>query len=245
MEQKVIRLTKEEENDILISLSEEDYLGCGSSRAVFDYPANNKCVIKVAASEEGIYQNNTEISRYEKFGDKYLARIYAAGVYLLVAEKIDVLHDNNSDDEDYDEDNDDDCGEPNCQVFADDNFGYTSDNSQYGKREDGSIVLYDYGYTPDEPFDKQVGSMRSWVSYDGAKEVVSFVMESLGEDRVLNSHQVSRYFDGKADFARSSAYIPNNSVEDDAALTADRAEVMQDNDREGAWEDNQRGIEED
>lgn len=234
MEQKVIKLTQKEELDFLDSLSDSEYIGCGSSRAVFKDPLDDSRVIKIAASSEGIAQNRTEIARYEEYGDKHLARIYFAGFFILIVEKIKNTHDDDDDDDDYDDDDGYD-DEPECQTFANNTFGHTSDNAQYGLRANGTVVLYDYGYSPDEDLDGQVGSMGYWEDMSEPRGVVDFVIGCILKNRILNRQEVSRFLEEGPD-DMSVLLHRFDELNGDESITEDRLEVWEQNDREAFWE---------
>ena len=89
-----VELTPEQEIEILKSLSPENYLGCGSSRAV--YSLNDEYVVKIAIAIPGVNQNKTELDRYlDENGinsfhpeNRKVATIAAYGLCILVAEKV-------------------------------------------------------------------------------------------------------------------------------------------------------------
>lgn len=89
-----VELTPEQEIEILQSLSPEQYLGCGSSRAV--YSLNDEYVVKIAIAIPGVNQNKTELDRYLNENainrshpeDREVTAIAAYGLCILVAEKV-------------------------------------------------------------------------------------------------------------------------------------------------------------
>lgn len=89
-----VELTPEQEIEILQSLSPENYLGCGSSRAV--YSLNDEYVVKIAIAIPGVNQNKTELDRYLNENainsshpeDRKVTAIAAYGLCILVAEKV-------------------------------------------------------------------------------------------------------------------------------------------------------------
>lgn len=84
-------LTVEEECDILNRLDPLDFIGCGSSRAVYRF--DEHYVAKVAVSLEGMNQNKIEIERSEDdargyFNSRLVARIVAFGHTLVISEYV-------------------------------------------------------------------------------------------------------------------------------------------------------------
>lgn len=155
----MIKLTIDQEIEILENLG--DFIGNGSSRAVYEY--NDDYVVKVALDKKGQFQNNAEVKKYRKYGDLHLARIQSYGKHIVVMEKVDMLdyyvvydiwHT-----ERYDEyvDEDKEYYEAkgiNEEVFykiketvdaLDEWNGTTSDNYQIGIVGD-RVVAYDYGF---------------------------------------------------------------------------------------------------
>lgn len=86
-------LTPEEEIAILRTLTKDDFLGNGSSRAV--YSLDDNFVVKVAIAAPGALQNETELNRfreealiYKNREDRHLTSIVAHGLCILIMEKV-------------------------------------------------------------------------------------------------------------------------------------------------------------
>ena len=86
-------LTPEEEIAILRTLTKDDFLGNGSSRAV--YSLDDNFVVKVAIAAPGALQNETELNRFREEAliyrhreDRHLASIVAHGLCILIMEKV-------------------------------------------------------------------------------------------------------------------------------------------------------------
>ena len=156
------RLTKTEEQQIIYSIMDRDeFLGNGSSRAVFGY--TDSLVVKIAIDKQGQRQNANEINVYRDYGSSLpIAEITAYGKNIVVMERINPLDtyevESVFNDEPYEETDDDD---ETYESYRDGDYvdaikqtvfdleginGETSDNYQIGYNSNGKIVAYDYGY---------------------------------------------------------------------------------------------------
>jgi hypothetical protein len=150
-------LTFEEEVAILQELVNHEPIGVGSSRATYHYQLGK--VVKVAISNHGVLQNQTEVQRYAEFSDKnILSQIYAYGKLIIVAEEVRLL-------EYYDYESEDERNEIAGYVeglrtqyleLVDESI----DGEQVGFNQNGLIVFYDYGYVYQRS--GQVGVMDQW-----------------------------------------------------------------------------------
>ena len=81
------RLTKFEEKQILLkAYNEGNFLGNGSSRAV--YSLGDGYCVKVAIDRKGQFQNHIEVDTYATYGRKNLAEVKAFGKYIVVMEEV-------------------------------------------------------------------------------------------------------------------------------------------------------------
>lgn len=186
-------LTKEEALELLTRLEEEEnYIGRGSSRAVFEFKHEGKAyAVKVAGDAQGRFQNDRERTLWLETESEYLAPvefyyddviiafpivlgcedladyIYESGIY--DSEDLDDREDfmNMFDIEEDELDNTIELFQ-NCVNFLSDYQGETSDNCQVGWLE-GRIVAYDYGYTTYDDRHDQVGDMDSY--YDECSSI--------------------------------------------------------------------------
>lgn len=205
MELKI--LTLDQELELIKNLRSEDFLGAGSSRAVYEYGENK--VLKLAISAEGTRQNFLEKSRYEEYGDSSFARIYEAGLYILISERVTVFDGEYYVSRYYDltgcyADIEDDQGldqeilsigqeVSDLKDWLDDLSGYTDDNFQIGKGQDGRIVAYDYGYQPGVDNALQVANMRDWSCCETFLEIAYKVI-SASELEPFNRLDVDDFF---------------------------------------------------
>ncbi len=81
----MIRLSKQEELNILYALNPDDFFGEGSSRKVFKF---NDKLVKLAIDEGGILQNKNELYVAQNHPE-LVANIYAYGDLILVVEPLD------------------------------------------------------------------------------------------------------------------------------------------------------------
>lgn len=88
------RLNIEEEYDIIKYVHEYgEYIGAGSSRAVFGLDRYPEFVVKIAIDKEGRQQNDTELRTF--FNTNYgLADIYATGFSIIIMERVEVIDTN-------------------------------------------------------------------------------------------------------------------------------------------------------
>ena len=161
------RLTKRQEKNIMKALKTRgEFLGHGSSRAVFRL-GEDYCV-KIAKDEYGVTQNKLEVDMFRKNGRMYLAEIKAYSKFFVVMEFIEVI---DRDDVDYYleqyfyyeqelEDGEDVEWQEDMPINIVSEMsevveamasmvGETDDNTQLGFRENTDVVVcYDYGYEP-------------------------------------------------------------------------------------------------
>lgn len=164
-------LTKEEERAILeYSLLHGDFLGAGSSRAV--YSLGKDYVVKVAISDEGLLQHSIEREFYAELAVYGLfADLYASGHTINICERLTQL---------------DELEDVNESLFIDivselnDITNYDGgDNEQIGfspKRK--KWVAYDYGYNSDYCRENLVGCMYDWVNCCNVLEIALEALES-------------------------------------------------------------------
>lgn len=154
---EIKKLTKEEEKEAIYKSGRR--IGAGSSRAVYEYPADEwgiKRVIKVAVSQHGILQNEQEVNTYTEYNEMgYFAHIYAYGELVLIMEYVEEFNQDDSTDKER-EDWADFINE--VEAFLDDSI----DGGQGGRTQVGNLVLYDYGYSMHSSRDRQVGNMCDW-----------------------------------------------------------------------------------
>ena len=82
------RLTKIEEKQIILkALEVDEYLGKGSSRAV--YSLGDGTCVKIANDIRGQFQNKTEIEAFRRYGKERLAEIVSYGKFIVVMEQVD------------------------------------------------------------------------------------------------------------------------------------------------------------
>lgn len=197
---EIRKLTLKEEYDllsVLTKISEDAVIGHGAARLVYSNDADDcddltealvklgfnpdDVVVKVGIDEAGINQSKNEVEFYQDHGsDGYLARIYAAGTYVEIMEKVEpidgcfreVISDSVSGNDEYiytediyngvngcyrDEWNYDEmysfqlCKEV-LHVFCElcEYCGRTSDNAQLGWSNRTHLVAYDYGYNSND-----------------------------------------------------------------------------------------------
>lgn len=190
----MIRLSKQEELDILHALNPANQCGEGSSRKVFEF---NDKLVKIAIDEGGILQNKNEIYVAQNYPE-LVANIYAYGDLILVVEPLsfhnayewepfieEICDYGYEEDEFYDawdefmDCHSDDEKEPNqsrCRIAfellmkANEVLGATCDNYQMGWSEiDNCFKLYDAGFFCNE--DIKVASNGS--SYINSNQVGS------------------------------------------------------------------------
>jgi hypothetical protein len=152
------RLTFQEALGILDGISEDDFIGHGSSRAVYSvYYQGKECVMKIALDRQGRNQNVLEMKLYAEHADSgHLADIYArySNVF-MICEKVTV----------YDED------------FVIDVTEYGSDagdEAAYHCSEDGECgtVWESYDFRSAEQCQKII---------DDVREVYNFLCEYQGD----------------------------------------------------------------
>ena len=84
------RLTKIEEKQIILKAYEvNQYLGKGSSRAV--YSLGDGTCVKIASDVRGQFQNKTEIESFREHGSERLAEIVAYGKFVVVMEQVEAF----------------------------------------------------------------------------------------------------------------------------------------------------------
>ena len=171
--QKTIQLTEEEEKIILNSITKEDFIACGSSRAV--YRLNDNYVVKVAMAQGGVNQNKIEVDFYDRFGDYgYFAHLYAYGTMINVMEALDDCAFYDEDDWGFYESDDADASESDSYFSMLDIASAVASLTGYDGADNGQIgysnirdahVLYDYGYSDDYDRDEIVDSVGDWMPY--------------------------------------------------------------------------------
>jgi hypothetical protein len=210
------RLSYAEEVSILKGLLEDDVeaIGCGSSRLVFPYGKDK--VIKLAVTEEGIAQNQTEIDCFEDAPENTVAEIFSYGYLIIVAERLtDILNDNDemdySDIEEYIRNNCEDKEQADGFVnafekaldFLDSRFDETDDNLQIGKNSKGFYVAYDYGFSRrvDHAHEHYVSCMCD-LSYDGDPFVLKLALNLINVVAAVgapNNSEIHHFFLGYED----------------------------------------------
>jgi hypothetical protein len=178
------QLTIEEEKDILQDLldSNSEPIGVGSSRATYQYQPGK--VVKIAISQHGILQNETEVSRFSEFGDKnILSKIYSYGQLIIIAEEVRLL-------ENYEYESEDERNEIHgyveslCRDYLE-LIDESIDGQQVGFNTSGLIVFYDYGYEYQRS--GQVGDMDSW---NDNYNIVGYAKSILeGSESLMTSYE--------------------------------------------------------
>lgn len=176
---RVVELTKEQELAILRHVVEnEEYLGCGTSRAVYSFM--DKYVVKIGLSEEGRLQNDVERDFYHRHWlTDLFATLYATGTLINVAERLVDLEQ---------------CDEETFIEVVEELNDVTDydggDNEQIGySQERGLWVAYDYGYSSDYSNCDLVGNMDEW-TYD--LEIAELVIESLETDHLFTYTELNK-----------------------------------------------------
>lgn len=189
-------LTPKQELELLkITLSKNEFIGCGSSRIVFGL--SPKTVIKISIDREGQNQSRTEIDMYKEFGDDYLARVMAHGKHVILMERVEILYDLSAIYRNiyfYLENEEDLAINFNMDIemlhevhaifeFLGWELGETEDNNQIGFRlESGTPVCYDYGFVPENYSDcvSQTLSRKFFVDHkENTKTFLEEVVELL------------------------------------------------------------------
>lgn len=202
-----IELTLEEELIIVDSLiPENDYIACGSSRAV--YQLGDKYVVKIAMSTGGINQNKVERDFYAEHKESgCFAHLYAYGKMINVMELLEDCEYHDADDVEYYAQEEAERGDCDFYCILADLIGsanyltnyYGGDNGQIGYSPmSKSWVLYDYGYSMDYDRDDIVDNVDYWIyaicPVENALEVLNG-----GEVKTPDELQdmAEAYFDGK------------------------------------------------
>ena len=173
----ILQLTKEQELAILRHVQDnEEYLGCGTSRAVYTFMG--KYVVKIGLSDEGRLQNDVERDFYERhWMSDLFATLYAAGTLINIAEQLVDL-----------ENCDEDTFIETVEALNDVTDYDGGDNEQIGYSEYRETwVAYDYGYSNDHSHRDLVGNMDEW-TYD--LDVVDLAIRSLEEDHFYDYHEL-------------------------------------------------------
>lgn len=188
----MIRLSKQEELNILYALNPDDFFDEGSSRKVFKF---NDKLVKLAVDEGGRLQNKNELYVAQNYPD-LVANIYAYGDLILVVEPLDFYNEDewkpfidevceygyNEDDGfeyaweeiiNYHTNNNNDEFNPSkdlCKsafellTTANGVLGVSSDNGQMGwSKIDNCFKLYDAGFLCDEDI-KVASSGRNYMN---------------------------------------------------------------------------------
>lgn len=190
-------MTKEEEIGVLEYLIENpndfEFLGRGSSRAVFSFRNDNSVVFKIAPAKSGVLQNDIEYDLFLEYGSIHLARIYAAGTHILISEFVKIPSENEWDDDFYE-----------VKDWGDVVLGYSSDNEQIGYRifdDEREYVLYDYGYLPagrdDVRSSEFVGNLYNVPFGKDAAKICSFILEAFLEDKTPTNHSFYLFFESE------------------------------------------------
>lgn len=162
---ETILLTKEEEKAFVYCISDEGFLGCGTSRAVYELPGTNY-VVKLAMSHGGVVQNHIEKTFFDEIGGDWLAHLYAHGQLINVMEKVDDCQ--YFCEWEYDDDSEVKTEIMNLIDTVDELTGYDGgDNKQigYSSRINGWVV-YDYGYGNYDEYthSEMVDNVGYWMS---------------------------------------------------------------------------------
>lgn len=188
----MIRLSKQEELNILYALNPDDFFDEGSSRKVFKF---NDKLVKLAVDDGGRLQNKNEIYMAQNYPN-LVANIYAYGDLILVVEPLDFYNEDEwkpfineiceyGYDEgeftevwtdfmnDYIDDDDDECklNQTSCKLAfdllsqANGVLGITLDNAQMGwSKINNCFKLYDAGFFNDEDI-KVASSGRNYKNF--------------------------------------------------------------------------------
>ena len=161
-----IRLTTEQELEILKNLTPDDFIGNGSSRAVYSFCGY---VVKVAMSTGGMNQNEVEASFYGNHGySDCFAHLYAHGEMINIMEELDDCGFYEYGDY-YDEEDEEDTERHFTIECLMDEASYLTDydgadNGQIGwSAIDNCYKLYDYGYSMDYDRDEIVDDVEDWM----------------------------------------------------------------------------------
>lgn len=182
----MIEFSEEQELNILKRAMEYDeYLDCGSSRAV--YGLNKYFVVKVGLDTGGVSQNRREIEAHRKYGDHYLARIVGYSKNIVVMERLEVYGiyeiENIINHDDWEE-----VPEPfinrEYEVIDAVNFlqeinDETDDNYQIGISSDGKIKSYDYGFDTNKSAPEQIGSISRYIGLRDGFSVISLLADGI------------------------------------------------------------------
>lgn len=162
-----ITLTSEEEMAVLKFLDESDFLGNGSSRAVYQL---FNCVVKVAMSVGGMTQNKVEADfYYDHCYSNCFAHLYAHGRVINIMERLDDCGFYDYEGFYYDEEDEEDCERYTTINDLIDEANertdyYGSDNGQIGwSTLDNCYKLYDYGYSMDYERHEIVDDVETWM----------------------------------------------------------------------------------
>lgn len=202
----VLKLTREQEFQIINFIKNKGlFLDNGGGRAVFEIDKSflnilglknltkNEYVVKIAF-DNGIKQNQREIELYANYGDKYpLAEIAYGGDCVEIMEKVQVLDFRDYTGLTYDvfcEYVNEDYGDNGfCEDFLrqayiaildmEDLNGNTSDNGQIGMDEDGSVVVYDYGFDSGIDCSDQVSNDDLYVYEEKIDDLISQIEREI------------------------------------------------------------------
>ena len=174
---ETVQLTKEEEEAFIYCINDDDFLGCGTSRAVYALEGTN-LVVKVAMSHGGIVQNHIEKTFFDRIGGNLLAHLYAHGRLINVMERVDDCQ--YFCEWEYDDDSEVKAEIMDLIDLVDELTEYDGgDNKQvgYSSRINGWVV-YDYGYGNYDEYthSEMVDNVGWWMDFinplDNAKEII-------------------------------------------------------------------------
>lgn len=168
------RLTKVEEKQIILkALEVDEYLGEGSSRAV--YSLGDGTCVKIANDIRGQFQNKTEIEAFKEHGRERLAEIFAYGKYIVVMEQVDAYEN---------------IYEIVCDFeYAEDNY-YGEEEEHYARLRANGLCSDDEGWEPFPDFSlqdtvvdgldasqyKQILELKNWMDYNFGETVDNYQM---------------------------------------------------------------------
>lgn len=133
------RLNKIEEKQIILkALDVDEYLGKGSSRAV--YSLGDGTCVKIANDVRGQFQNKTEIEAFREHGRERLAEIFAYGKYIVVMEQVDAYENIEEIVNDFE--------------YAEDNY-YDEEEEHYYKLRENGLCSDDEDWKPFPEFSWQ------------------------------------------------------------------------------------------
>lgn len=172
----VIELTREEEEAIINSLTYEDFIDCGTSRAVYKFKEDY--VVKVAMSYGGVNQNYIEKTYFNDIGNEYLANLYAHGMIINIMERVTDCTYYDSWGHDFTPEEEEEVS--NLIDIVNDFTEYDGeDNKQIGfSHRLNAWVVYDYGYGLQDEYSHSeiVDNVDGWMCcispLDNAKKIM-------------------------------------------------------------------------